>query len=104
MFPVQRRGLAEIVVEKIFHSPQFQRFQMRLLREGEEKVRALATFSTDKENCSEKRYETEPAPLPADESWSWGNEKEHSVYLVSHGTTPEGYGTNTGRRENRAAG
>jgi len=56
-------GFAEIVVEEISHSRQFQRFQMRLLQEGEEKVRALATFSSEKENCSNERYETGPAPL-----------------------------------------
>ena len=37
-------GPAEIVVEEISHSPQFQRFQTRLLQEGQEKVRALAAF------------------------------------------------------------
>ena len=56
-------GPAEIVVEEISHSPQFQRFQMRLLQEGAEKVRALATFSAEKEDCPQERYETGPAPL-----------------------------------------
>jgi acyl-CoA thioesterase len=57
-------GPAEIVVEEISNSRQFQRFQMRLLQEGDEKVRALATFSGGKEICPEERYETGPAPLP----------------------------------------
>ncbi|MCF8130724.1 MAG: thioesterase family protein, partial [Deltaproteobacteria bacterium] len=57
-------GFAEIVVEEISHSRQFQRFQMRLIQEGAEKVRAVATFSAEKENCSNERYETGPAPLP----------------------------------------
>jgi len=56
-------GPAEVVVEEISHSPQFQRFQMSLLQEGEEKVRGLATFSAEKENCPDERYETGPAPL-----------------------------------------
>ena len=37
-------GPAEIVVEEISHSPQFQRFQTRLFQEGEEKVRAWRPF------------------------------------------------------------
>ena len=57
-------GPAEIVVEEISHSPQFQRFQMRLFQEGAEKVRMLATFSAEKESCPDERYETGPAPLP----------------------------------------
>ena len=56
-------GPAEIVVEEISHSRQFQRFQMSLLQDGKEKVRALATFSAEKENCPDERYETGPAPL-----------------------------------------
>ncbi|MCG6879362.1 MAG: thioesterase family protein [Deltaproteobacteria bacterium] len=58
-------GTAQIVVEKISHSRQFQRFQVSLFQEGEEKVRALATFSAEKENCPDERYETGPAPLPS---------------------------------------
>lgn len=57
-------GPAEILVEEISGSGQFQRFQVRLLQAGKEKVRGLATFAGRKEDCANDRYETGPAPLP----------------------------------------
>jgi hypothetical protein len=60
-------GSAEIGVEKISNSSQFNRLQARLVQEGKERVRAIGTFSDEKMECVLNRYEAEePALVPPD--------------------------------------
>lgn len=58
-------GPVEIFVEEITRSGQFQRFQVKLVQEGKERVRAFATFAADKSDVPPPRYEAEPTPLAA---------------------------------------
>lgn len=51
-------GEAEIIVEKVSASSQFNRLQARLLQEGKERVRALGTFANEKMECILERYES----------------------------------------------
>lgn len=60
-------GPADVFVEEIARSGQFQRFQVRLLQEGKERVRAFATFAADKTDAAPPRYESVPTPLAARE-------------------------------------
>jgi len=61
-------GPAEIHLEEISLTEQFHRFEARLIQEGKEKVRALATFGLDNAECNLNRYETAPTPLAPRES------------------------------------
>lgn len=61
-------GKAELRVEAISASQQFNRYEARLMQEGREKVRAIGTFSVEKTECAFEHYETgapelEPAAL-----------------------------------------
>ena len=61
-------GKAEVVVEEVSRSSQFNRYDARLLQEGKEKIRALGTFAVEKPECAIERYETgapELAPVDA---------------------------------------
>lgn len=61
-------GPAEIHVEEISRTKQFHRFEARLIQEGKEKIRALATFAGENNECVISRYETTAAPLAPRES------------------------------------
>jgi hypothetical protein len=61
-------GPAEIRVEEISSTKQFQRFEARLFQEGKEKVRALATFARENNECLINEYQTSPTPLAPRES------------------------------------
>lgn len=58
-------GPAEILIEPMARSSQYQRYQLRLLQEGSERVRCLATLRSGGAECAEVRYEAGPAPLAA---------------------------------------
>jgi hypothetical protein len=61
-------GEAEIQISEIARSRQFTRFEARLLQEGKEKIRALGTFVSEKNDCAVQRYETKaPELLPIGE-------------------------------------
>ena len=50
-------GAAEIHVERIVESNQFDRIQASLVQGGKERIRSLGTFAKDNSNGVEKRYE-----------------------------------------------
>lgn len=59
-------GKAEVLVEDISRSKQFNRYEARLMQDGKEKIRALGTFMDEKTDCEIERYETgapELAPI-----------------------------------------
>jgi acyl-CoA thioesterase len=59
-------GEADLHVEEFSRSKQFNRFQVTLIQDGTERIRALGTFSDEKNECFLERYETrqpEIAPL-----------------------------------------
>ncbi len=51
-------GKAEVRLEEFSRSRQFNRYDVRLLQDGKEKIRALGTFTVDKPECNIDRYET----------------------------------------------
>jgi hypothetical protein len=51
-------GKAEIIVEDVSRTAQFNRYDARLLQDGKEKIRSLGTFSVEKTECAMERYET----------------------------------------------
>jgi len=61
-------GKAEVVVEEISQSTQFNRYEARLIQEGKEKIRALGTFMLDKKACEVERYESSAPELAPVES------------------------------------
>ena len=61
-------GPAQILVEDISLTKQFHRFEARLVQNGREKVRALATFALENAECTINRYEAAAVPLPPRES------------------------------------
>jgi acyl-CoA thioesterase len=61
-------GPAQIRIEQISSTKQFHRFEARLFQEEKEKVRALATFALENNECVINRYETPPTPLAPRES------------------------------------
>ena len=56
-------GPAEVHVEEISSSAQFNRYSASLIQDGREKIRALATFTVEKTDCAINRYETGPPEL-----------------------------------------
>jgi acyl-CoA thioesterase len=50
-------GKAEVSVETISESNQFNRFQANLFQNGKEKIRAIGTFSDEKDGCFFERFE-----------------------------------------------
>lgn len=56
-------GSADLQVDVISESTQFNRLQARLLQEGREKIRAWGTFSDEKIECILDRYETSAPEL-----------------------------------------
>jgi acyl-CoA thioesterase len=59
-------GDADIQVEEFSRSRQFNRFQVKLIQDGKERIRALGTFADEKNECFLERYEAqepEIAPL-----------------------------------------
>ena len=59
-------GKVEILTEEFSRSSQFNRYDARLIQGGSEKVRAMGTFTVEKNECSIERYETgapEVAPV-----------------------------------------
>ncbi|MFO7665750.1 MAG: thioesterase family protein [Desulfobacterales bacterium] len=50
-------GQADLSVEPISQSPQFNRFQANLSQNGKEKVRAIGTFSDEQKGCFFERFE-----------------------------------------------
>ncbi len=56
-------GKADISVEKIASSKQFDRFQASLTQDGIERLRAFGTFSRTGQTNSARRYETGPPEL-----------------------------------------
>lgn len=59
-------GKAEVRLEEVSRSAQFNRYDARLLQEGREKIRALGTFTVEKADCTANHYETgapEMAPV-----------------------------------------
>ncbi len=61
-------GEADLYVEEISRSPQFNRLQSRLLQDGKEKIRFIGTFAGKKNGCFIERYETKiPDIAPLEE-------------------------------------
>jgi len=61
-------GDAEIFVEEISQSTQFNRLQARLIQKGKEKMRAMGTFAIETDECFIKQYEKLPPEIsPLDE-------------------------------------
>lgn len=61
-------GEADLHVEEISRSTQFNRLQARLLQDGKEKIRFLGTFADKKNGCFIERYETKmPVIAPLEE-------------------------------------
>ncbi|MBU0993332.1 MAG: thioesterase family protein [Proteobacteria bacterium] len=56
-------GEAFVSVEKIASSKQFERFHAILFQDGEEKIRALGTFSKESIECVFDRYEDTPPEI-----------------------------------------
>ncbi len=61
-------GKAEVFVEEISRSTQFNRYEARLIQDGKEKIRALGTFMIGKKDCEIERYETGAPELEPVES------------------------------------
>ncbi len=60
-------GEVEIRISEIARSRQFTRFEARVLQQGEEKIRALGTFTAENDSCVVERYETKaPALAPVE--------------------------------------
>jgi hypothetical protein len=57
-------GRAEVLVEEISQSKQFNRLQAKLFQDGNEKIRAFGTFGEEKYDCFMVRYESPPPDLP----------------------------------------
>lgn len=53
-------GKADIFTENIVLSNHFDRWQAKLVQDGKEKIRAIATFSDASDDPAEKRYEKQP--------------------------------------------
>jgi len=61
-------GEADLHVEEISRSIQFNRLQARLLQDGKEKIRFIGTFADQKNGCFIERYETKmPDIAPLEE-------------------------------------
>ena len=61
-------GRADVRVEEISSTAQFNRYEARLYQDGREKIRALGTFTVEKTECAFEHYETsgpEVQPLDA---------------------------------------
>jgi acyl-CoA thioesterase len=56
-------GDAEIFIEEISRSAQFNRLQARLTQNGKEKMRAMGTFAVETVECFIKRYEKSPPAI-----------------------------------------
>jgi hypothetical protein len=56
-------GEAEIFIEEISRSAQFNRLQARLIQNGKEKMRALGTFALESGECFIQRYEKSPPAI-----------------------------------------
>jgi len=61
-------GKAEIHIDEISRSKQFNRYGAQFIQNGKEKIRALGTFMVDKVDCEIERYETEAPVLASIES------------------------------------
>ena len=57
-------GEANFMVEKIAQSKQFNRMQARLVRNGEEKIRAMGTFAIETNECFVEQYEQKAPNVP----------------------------------------
>jgi acyl-CoA thioesterase len=57
-------GEAQIHVEEISRSAQFNRLQARLTQNGKEKMRAMGTFAVETGECFIKRYEKTSPEIP----------------------------------------
>jgi acyl-CoA thioesterase len=61
-------GSADLHVEEFSRSKQFNRFQVKLVQDGIERIRALGTLADEKNECFLERYETgEPELSPLHE-------------------------------------
>lgn len=58
-------GRVRVAVEKITESTQFCRLQASLFQAGKEKIRAMGTFASKKEECLIERFETKPPAVSA---------------------------------------
>lgn len=56
-------GKAKIVLESIAASKQFERIQARLMQQGQERIRALATFMDQSLTCTADRNEAGPPAI-----------------------------------------
>jgi acyl-CoA thioesterase len=61
-------GEAEISVEQISQSTQFDRMQAKLTQQGKERVRAMGTFARNEAGNQEKRYESKEPDMPGPEA------------------------------------
>ncbi|MFP4226736.1 MAG: thioesterase family protein [Desulfobacterales bacterium] len=74
-------GEAELGVEAIAQSKQFNRFQTRLLQEGSEKIRAFGTFAIETDECFIKHYETDPPEIaPLDQCVRFPQMPKYTLY------------------------
>lgn len=60
-------GEAEVAVETLKRSKQFNRLQARLIQEGSEKIRAFGTFAIEPDACLIQRYEDPPPSVASPE-------------------------------------
>ncbi len=56
-------GNAEIEIERVTSSKQFDRLQARLFQNGKERIRALGTFVNEPDHLTDTRYEQNPPEL-----------------------------------------
>jgi len=60
-------GEAELTLETISRSKQFNRLQARLMQAGTETIRAFGTFAVEADECLLKRYEDPPPVIASPE-------------------------------------
>ena len=74
-------GEGEIPVERISHSGNFNRLGAKLIQNGEEKVRAMGTFTDLKKDAAQKKYETKAPELPpVEECINLPESPEHTFF------------------------
>lgn len=61
-------GPADLILENIGRSRNFDRWQAKLVQNGKETLRAMGTFSATENNRAEKRYETSEPDLEPKEN------------------------------------
>lgn len=97
-------GRAEIRIEEISRSSQFNRYEARLYQEGKEKVRAMGTFSLEKCESVFEHYETgAPGIAPIDSCVPVAGSDLYSLFLnLDMRLDPESAGWMRGKTSDRS--